>query len=51
MKPSIGTVADWNANFANSKSRRKIASKVNDKNNISIYSKNQFVPEYYQTFM
>lgn len=51
MKPSIGTIADWNANFENVKSRQKIASKLTENKNISVYSRNQFVPDYYKTFI
>ena len=51
MKPSIGTIADWNCNFQNVKSRRKIVSKIKENHNISIYSKNKFIPEYYRSFL
>lgn len=51
VKPSIGTIADWNANFETVKGRQKIASKLSENKNLSIYSRNQFVPDYYRTFM
>jgi hypothetical protein len=51
MKPQVGTITDWNANFENIQSRKRIASKINANNSMSIYSKNAFIPVHYQSFM
>ena len=50
-KPSIGTIHDWSNRFNNIQSRKKLASKVKDNKMISLYSKDQFVPDHYKTFL
>jgi hypothetical protein len=37
VKPSVGTIADWNARFETVKSRKKLASKLHENKGMSVY--------------
>ena len=51
MKPSIGTIHDWQHHYGDVCSRRKLASKVKDTKMMSLYSRDRFVPDHYKTFL
>ena len=42
---------DWNTRYDHIQSRKKLASKVKENKMISLYSRDQFVPECYKSFV